>query len=111
MHGVTSRKRDVLLADQPTRAEPSFGLTALGPGRRPGVREEREMDHRVWDPSAGERTAKEQRPERPATVRSDGSVREQRSVASEGPCLTEVGGGAGGEPDGRSLPIHRVSWD
>ena len=46
-----------------------------------------------------------------ATVRSDGSVRGQLSVASEGPCLTEVGGGVGGEPDGRSAPIYRVSWD
>ena len=69
------------------------------------------MGHVVWDPSAGERAAREQCPSRPATVRSDGSVHGQRSVASEGPCLTEVGGGAGGEPDGTSLPIYRVSWD
>jgi hypothetical protein len=47
----------------------------------------------------------------PSTVGPDGSVLGQRSVASEGPCPTEVGGGAGGEPDGRSLPIFRVSWD
>ncbi len=69
------------------------------------------MTHAVWDPSAGGPMAPEQRPPQPGTVRSDGSVRDQRSVASEGPCPTEVGGGAGGEPDGRSLPIHRVSWD
>ncbi len=55
--------------------------------------------------------APEQCPPPPATVHSDGSVSGQRSVASEGPCLTEVGGGAGGEPDGQSLPIYRVSWD
>jgi hypothetical protein len=69
------------------------------------------MTHAVWDPSAGSLMATEQRPPPPATVLSDGSVRGQLSVASEGPCQTEVGGGAGGEPDGRSLPIYRVSWD
>jgi len=69
------------------------------------------MTHPVWDPSAGSLTAPEQRPPPPATVLSDGSVRGQLSVASEGPCLTEVGGGVGGEPDGRSAPIYRVSWD
>jgi hypothetical protein len=69
------------------------------------------MTHAVWDPSKGDPMAPEQRPPRPSTVRSDGSVRGQRSVASEGPCATEVGGGAGGEPDGRSQPIYRVSWD
>jgi hypothetical protein len=69
------------------------------------------MTHAVWDPSAGSPTSPEQRPPVPGTVLSDGNVRGQRSVASEGPCLTEVGGGAGGEPDGVSLPIYRVSWD
>jgi hypothetical protein len=69
------------------------------------------MTHPVWDPSAGSLMSPEQLPPPPATVRSDGSVHGQFSVASEGPCLTEVGGGAGGEPDGRSLPIYRVSWD
>ena len=69
------------------------------------------MTHAVWDPSAGSPMSPEQRPPVPGTVRPDGSVRGQRSVASEGPCLTEVGGGAGGEPDGVSLPNYRVSWD
>ncbi len=69
------------------------------------------MTHAVWDPSAGSLTAPEQLPPRPATVHPDGSVAGQRSVASEGPCLVEVGGGAGGEPDGLSMPIYRVSWD
>ncbi len=69
------------------------------------------MPHTVWDPSAGSQTAREQLMPSPATVRSDGSVEAQRSVASEGPCPTEVGGGAGGAPDGRSRPIYRVSWD
>jgi hypothetical protein len=68
------------------------------------------MTHAVWDPSAGSVMAPAQRPPPPATVLSDGSVRGQRSVASEGPCRTEVGG-AGGEPDGRSTPVYRVSWD
>lgn len=69
------------------------------------------MTHAVWDPSAGHPMAPEQLPPVPSTVGSDGSVLLQRSVASEGPCPTEVGGGAGGAPDGRSLPIYRVSWD
>jgi hypothetical protein len=69
------------------------------------------MPHRVWDPSAGSPASPEQLPPRPATVRSDGEVSAERSVASEGPCPTEVGGGAGGEPDGRSMPIYRVCWD
>jgi hypothetical protein len=69
------------------------------------------MTHAVWDPSAGSFTSPEQSPPGPGTVLSDGSVEGQRSVASEGPCPTEVGGGAGGEPDGVSLPICRVAWD
>jgi hypothetical protein len=69
------------------------------------------MTHAVWDPSAGSPISPEQRPPVPGTVLSDGTVRGQRSVASEGPCPTEVGGGAGGEPDGASLPLYRVSWD
>jgi hypothetical protein len=69
------------------------------------------MTHVVWDPSAGSPMSPEQLMPRPSTVGPDGGVQEQRSVASEGPCPTEVGGGAGGEPDGRSLPIYRVCWD
>jgi hypothetical protein len=69
------------------------------------------MTHAVWDPSAGSPVSTEQLMPRPSTVGPDGSVLEQRSVASEGPSPTEVGGGAGGEPDGRSSPIYRVSWD
>jgi hypothetical protein len=69
------------------------------------------MTHAVWNPSAGAPTSIEQLPRPPSTVRSDGSVRGPRSAASEGPCPSEVGGGAGGEPDGRSLPIYRVCWD
>jgi hypothetical protein len=70
-----------------------------------------EMTHVVWDPSAGAPMSPEQLPPVPSTVEPDGSVLRQRSVASEGPCPTEVGGGAGGEPDGRSMPIYRNSWD
>jgi hypothetical protein len=69
------------------------------------------MPHVAWDPSAGSPMSPEQLMPLPSTVGPDGSVLGQRSVASEGPCPTEVGGGAGGEPDGRSLPIFRVSWD
>jgi hypothetical protein len=68
------------------------------------------MTHPVWNPGAGGPMAAQQLPPLPSTVLSDGSVRGQRSVASEGPCRTEVGG-AGGEPDGRSVPIYRMCWD
>lgn len=69
------------------------------------------MMHVVWNPSVGSPMAPQQLPLAPATVLSDGSVRGRLSAASEGPCPTEVGGGAGGEPDGRGVPIYRVSWD
>lgn len=69
------------------------------------------MAHRVWDPSAGSPASPEQLPPPPATVGGDGAVSAERSVASEGPCPTEVGGGAGGGPDGRSMPIWRVCWE
>lgn len=69
------------------------------------------MARAVWDPSAGSPMPPEQLMPIPSTVGPDGRVLGQRSVASEGPCPTEVGGGAGGAPDGRSLPIYRVSWD
>jgi hypothetical protein len=69
------------------------------------------MPHRVWDPSAGEAAAPQQIPPAPPTVHPDGSVSSACSVGSEGPCATEVGGGAGGAPDGRSVPIYKVCWD
>ncbi len=68
------------------------------------------MARAVWDPSAGCAMPPEHCPPPPATVLSNGTVRGQRSVASEGPCRTEVGG-AGGEPDGRAAPINKVAWD
>jgi hypothetical protein len=60
------------------------------------------MPHRNWNPAAGHDSAPEQHP--------DGSVDRQLWAPSEGPYRTETGG-AGGEPEGHSLPIRRVSWD
>lgn len=68
------------------------------------------MAHVVWDPLSGHGTTHQQRPPSPATASSDGSVRGGLWAASEGPSRTEVGG-AGGEPEGRSVPIRKVSWD
>lgn len=69
------------------------------------------MTHTVWDPSSGHGIEPEQRPPAPATASSDGSVRRRKLWgASEGPSRTETGG-AGGEPDGHSVPIRRVCWD
>jgi hypothetical protein len=68
------------------------------------------MNHAVWDPSAGHEIASEQRPPSPGRVDPDGTIERTLEVPSEGPCRAEVGG-AGGEPEGRSLPIRKVSWD
>ena len=68
------------------------------------------MNHGVWDPSAGHEIATEQRPPTPARVDPDGTIERKLEVPSEGPCRPEVGG-AGGEPEGHSVPIRRVSWD
>jgi hypothetical protein len=68
------------------------------------------VNHTVWNPSSGHGARPEQRPPAPAAVSSDGSVNGGLWAASEGPSRTEVGG-AGGEPEGDSVPIRRVSWD
>jgi hypothetical protein len=68
------------------------------------------MNHSVWDPSAGVEIASEQRPPMPGRVDPDGTIERTLEVPSEGPCRAEVGG-AGGEPEGHSQPIRRVSWD
>jgi hypothetical protein len=67
------------------------------------------MEH-VWNPAAGHDSAPEQRPPAPAEVHPDGSVERELWAPSEGPCRHEVGG-AGGEPEGHSLPIRKVCWD
>ncbi|GEJ55483.1 hypothetical protein [Anaeromyxobacter diazotrophicus] len=68
------------------------------------------MPHRSWSPAASRDAAPEQRPPAPASVHPDGSVDRELWAPSEGPCRHEVGG-AGGEPEGRSLPIRKVCWD
>lgn len=67
------------------------------------------VDH-VWNPAAGHDSVPEQRPPAPGHVQPDGSVEGELWAPSEGPCRPEVGG-AGGEPEGHSLPIRKVSWD
>ncbi|HET7753257.1 MAG TPA: hypothetical protein VFK85_05045 [Anaeromyxobacteraceae bacterium] len=67
-------------------------------------------DARSWNPGQGAGVAEQQVPPAPAVVRSDGSVDRMLWTPTEGPCRTEVGG-AGGEPDGTSVPIRKVSWD
>lgn len=68
------------------------------------------MNHGVWDPSEGHEVASEQLPPTPGRVDPDGTIERTLEVPSEGPCRPEVGG-AGGEPEGRSVPIRKVSWD
>ncbi len=68
------------------------------------------MPHRNWNPASGHDAAPEQRPPAPAPIHPDGSVDRQLWAPSEGPYRTETGG-AGGEPDGHSLPIRKVCWD
>ncbi len=68
------------------------------------------MSTHSWDPAEGHDIANEQRPPPPGSVHPDGSVDGGLWAPSEGPCRDEVGG-AGGEPEGRSVPIRKVSWD
>ncbi|ACL66997.1 conserved hypothetical protein [Anaeromyxobacter dehalogenans 2CP-1] len=68
------------------------------------------MTGRRWNPADGHPVAPEQLPPRHGAVHPDGSEERPLWAPSEGPCRTETGG-AGGEPDGRGLPIRRVSWD
>jgi hypothetical protein len=67
-------------------------------------------NHLHWNPAAGHDAAPQQLPPPPASVHADGSVDRGLEAPSEGPCRHEVGG-AGGEPDGHTLPIYKVCWD
>lgn len=66
--------------------------------------------HPVWNPAGGPSSTPEQRVPPPAELLADGSVHRTLWAPSEGPCRVDPGG-AGGEPDGRSLPIRKVVWD
>jgi hypothetical protein len=66
--------------------------------------------HRSWNPAAGHDAAPQQLPPAPACVQPDGTVDRKLWTPSEGPCRHEVGG-AGGEPEGWSVPIRKVCWD
>lgn len=68
---------------------------------------------RAWNPADGPGPAPQQRIPAPSFVRADGSTLRGSGalwVPSEGPCRPETGG-AGGEPDGRTIPIRKVCWD
>ncbi len=75
------------------------------PGAQTGPRR-----HRVWSPAEGPSSAPEQQVPAPAELLADGSVPRVLWAPSEGPCRVDPGG-AGGEPNGRSLPIRKVVWD
>ncbi len=68
------------------------------------------MTGHAWSPGAGHETDPRQVPPHPMTIRPDGTVTVGLWAPSEGPCRPEVGG-AGGEPEGWSTPIRKVSWD
>ncbi len=69
------------------------------------------MSHHVWNPGEGQQDIQpEQRPPAPPEVFPDGSVAQSLWAPSEGPCRVDPGG-AGGEPEGHSLPIRKVVWD
>lgn len=66
--------------------------------------------HRVWNPAQGPSSVAAQRPPGPPELRADGTVVGALWASSEAPCRVDPGG-AGGSPDGRSLPIRKVVWD
>ena len=68
------------------------------------------MTHLEWNPADGHEVDPEQRPPSPAEAYPDGRVPRQLWTPSEGPCRSDPGG-AGGEPEGHSLPIRKVVWD
>jgi hypothetical protein len=98
MHGITPL-HDVRSGRRHRRWEDDCGGAGSEVGRL-----------HAWNPARGPGVAAQQRPPPPAVVRSDGSVDRKLWTPSEGPCRNEVGG-AGGEPDGRSMPIRKVCWD
>jgi hypothetical protein len=68
------------------------------------------MKNHAWNPEIGADVAPQQRPPPVAVVLPDGTVTAGLWAPTEGPCRRDPGG-AGGEPEGRSLPIRRVCWE
>lgn len=68
------------------------------------------MSHQVWNPAEGPGSRPEQRPPAPSEANPDGSLPGELWAPSEGPCRVDPGG-AGGEPEGQTLPIRKVVWD
>jgi hypothetical protein len=65
---------------------------------------------RAWNPAQGPAPVPAQRPPGPPELLADGTVVGALWASSAGPCRVDPGG-AGGSPDGRSLPIRKVVWD
>jgi hypothetical protein len=67
----------------------------------------------AWSPERGPAAAPQQRVPPPPRVDARGRVVRGPGAlwtASEGPCRPETGG-AGGEPDGTTIPIRKDCWD
>jgi hypothetical protein len=65
---------------------------------------------RVWNPALGTKGTPHPGVPSPATVQPDGTVERRLWASSAGPCRTDPGG-AGGQPEGRSMPIRKDCWD
>jgi hypothetical protein len=90
------------------RASPHDVTVPAGGGRRRG--ETGGGPRRAWNPAGGPPVDPRQRPPGRAELLPDGSVDWKLSAPSEGPCRSDPGG-AGGAPDGRTVPIRKVVWD
>lgn len=67
----------------------------------------------AWNPADGPEAAPQQILPAPSRVDARGRVIRVPGALwtpSEGPCRPETGG-AGGEPDGRTIPIRKDCWD
>lgn len=67
----------------------------------------------AWSPAGGPPVSPLQRPPAPVRVDGRGQVRYGPAslwTPSEGPYRRETGG-AGGEPDGRTIAIRKATWD
>jgi hypothetical protein len=69
----------------------------------------------AWNPAEGPDAARQQLPPRPPAIRADGWTERLDEggalwAPSQGPSRPETGG-AGGEPNGRTVAIRKDCWD